>query len=248
MMKILAHRGASGYAPENTLEAFALAARLGADGVELDVHVSADGELIVIHDETVDRTCNGSGLIQNMTLSEIKALNARNGKGGLEKCVRIPTLREVYELLKPTPLIINVEIKTDAIVYPGILEKLIALEEELDMGERIIYSSFNHNTIRELKALHPAAKTGLLYVEALAEPWDYALRNGADAIHPDKFSTLNYPDIMDECNKRGIETNIWTVNEAEDIAFLIRHNATSVITNFPALALLIREEIEKENG
>lgn len=246
MTRILAHRGASGYAPENTLEAFALAAQLGADGVELDVHLSSDGEIVVIHDERVDRTTNGIGLVSEMTLSQLKALNACNGMGGLTAHNTIPTLREVYELLSPTGLMINTEIKTDALLYDGICEKLTALEKETGMEGRIIYSSFNHNTILEMKKVNPDAKTGLLYVEALANPWAYAKSIGADALHPDKFSTLNYPEIMEICNQQGIETNIWTVNTAEDLEFLMRHGATSVITNYPALALAIRSRIENE--
>lgn len=246
MTKILAHRGASGYAPENTLEAFALAAELGADGVELDVHLSSDGEMVVIHDETVDRTTDGSGLVCKMTLAELKDLNACNGMGGLKAYNQIPTLKEVYELLKPTPLMINVEIKTDTMLYDGICEKLTALEHEMGMEGRIIYSSFNHNTIMEMKGLYPEAKTGLLYIEALANPWDYAESIGADALHPDKFAPLNYPDEMRISTEHGIETNIWTVNAPEDIEFLIRHGATSIITNYPSLALAIRRKNENE--
>ena len=246
MTKILAHRGASGYAPENTLEAFALAAELGADGVELDVHLSADGELIVIHDETVDRTTDGSGLVCRMTLDELKALNANNHMGGLLAVNRIPTLAEVYELLKPTPLMINVEIKTDAMLYDGLCEKLAALEHEMGMEGRIIYSSFNHNTILEMKSVNPAAKTGLLYVEALAYPWAYAELVGADALHPDKLSPLVYPEMIAQCNEHGIETNIWTVNGAEEMEALMRSGATSIITNYPTLALAIREKLISE--
>ena len=116
---IYAHRGASGYAPENTLESFKLAMEMGADGFELDVHVSRDGELIVIHDETVDRTTNGTGRIMDMTLQQIKALDASNH---MEKYAgaRIPTLEEVYSLIQGTDLLINCELKTDAIQYPDI--------------------------------------------------------------------------------------------------------------------------------
>ncbi len=246
MTKILAHRGASGYAPENTLEAFALAAELGADGVELDVHLTADGEMVVIHDETVDRTTDGSGLVCRMTLAELKKLNARNGMGGLKHCCRIPTLREVYELLKPTPLMINVEIKTDAMLYDGICEKLTALEHEMGMEGRLIYSSFNHNTILEMKRVNPGARTGLLYIEALANPWAYAESIGADALHPDKFAPLTYPEHMRIAAEHGIETNTWTVNTVEDMESLIRNGASAIITNYPTLALAVRKRIEDE--
>lgn len=110
MTEVWAHRGASGYAPENTLEAFALAAEMGADGVELDVQMSRDGYLVVAHDERIDRVSNGSGFIRDFTLKELKGF-LFNRTHPEYKDARIPTLREVYELLKDTPLKINVELK-----------------------------------------------------------------------------------------------------------------------------------------
>ena len=99
-VKIYAHRGASAYAPENTLPAFQAAMEQGADGIELDVHLSRDGELVVIHDEELDRTTNGTGLVKDHTLAELKKLCADNGMSGYGD-VRIPTLQEVLELVKP---------------------------------------------------------------------------------------------------------------------------------------------------
>lgn len=110
MTEVWAHRGASGYAPENTLEAFALAAEMEADGVELDVQMSRDGYLVVVHDERIDRVSNGSGFIRDFTLEELKGF-LFNKTHPEYKDARIPTLREVYELLKDTPLKINVELK-----------------------------------------------------------------------------------------------------------------------------------------
>ena len=112
---IWAHRGASAYAPENTLEAIELALRMGADGIELDVHRTRDGKLVVIHDETVDRTSNGSGYVKDMTCAELKKLDFSNG---FEKYrgARIPTLKEVYGMLRSTQALINVEIKCDRVI------------------------------------------------------------------------------------------------------------------------------------
>ena len=124
MSIILGHRGASGHAPENTLEAFKLAMDMGAEGFELDVHLSKDGELVVIHDETVDRTTNGKGLVWEKTLAELKELDACN-KMEAYRGAKIPTLREVYELIRDTDHIVNVEIKTDDIFYPQIEEKCL---------------------------------------------------------------------------------------------------------------------------
>ena len=152
MTKIFAHRGASAYAPENTMEAFHLAAKQGADGIELDVHVTKDGEVVVTHDEKIDRVSNGSGFVKDMTLRELKRLSFHNH---MESYVGagIPTLREVLEFVKTTTMAVNIELKTGLYWYPNIEEKTVALVHELGMQDRIIYSSFNHHSIAKLKEI-----------------------------------------------------------------------------------------------
>ena len=148
--KVWAHRGASGYAPENTLDAFRKAVEMGADGIELDVQMTKDGELVVIHDETIDRVSNGKGWVKDYTYEELKKFNFN--KTHLEYTKEeIPTLEQVYLLIKPTNLTINVEIKTGIVFYPGIEERVLELTDRLGMKERVIYSSFNHYTIRKIK-------------------------------------------------------------------------------------------------
>ena len=147
MQVIYGHRGASGYAPENTLEAFELAAKMGVAGVELDVHIAKDGELVVAHDERIDRVANGTGLICEMTTAELKKFKFNNTHPEYEEAT-IPTLREVYELLKPYGLKINAELKNGRIDYPGLEEKCIKLADELGMTDSVLYSSFNHYTCR----------------------------------------------------------------------------------------------------
>lgn len=120
MVAIWAHRGASAHAPENTLPAFELAVEQGADGVELDVHLTADGHLVVTHDETIDRCSDGTGAIASLTLEQLRAFDFSAGWEGFAG-TRIPTLREVYELLHPTDLTINVELKNTFAPYPSTL-------------------------------------------------------------------------------------------------------------------------------
>lgn len=110
--KVWAHRGASGYAPENTLEAFKKAEKMKADGVELDVQLTKDGELVVIHDETVDRVSGEKGFVKDYTLKELKRLNVSKHMPSYDKKTRIPTLDEVFDLLKNTEMTINIELKT----------------------------------------------------------------------------------------------------------------------------------------
>ena len=182
--KVWAHRGASGYAPENTLDAFRKAVEMGADGIELDVQMTKDGELVVIHDETIDRVSNGKGWVKDYTYEELKKFNFN--KTHLEYTKEeIPTLEQVYLLIKPTNLTINVEIKTGIVFYPGIEERVLELTERLGMKERVIYSSFNHYTIRKIKELDPQAKTGMLYEDGIIDAVDYAcekyhVRNGKE--------------------------------------------------------------------
>ena len=134
---VWAHRGASGYAPENTLKAFQKAVEMGADGVELDVQLTKDGELVVIHDETVDRTSDGSGWVKDFTYARISRCNYnRTHKEGYERAM-IPTLEEVYELLKPTGLTINVELKTGVVFYPEIEERVLDLTARMGLEERV---------------------------------------------------------------------------------------------------------------
>ena len=236
--RILAHRGASFYAPENTMPSFELALEQGADGLELDVHLSKDDELVVIHDERVDRTTNAKGFVREYSLEELRSFDASNGKAGYAGA-QIPTLREVYELLRRTDKMVNVEIKTDIMDYPGIVDKLLALEDEMGMGGKIIYSSFNHYTVYELLMKRPQARIGLLYLSIFASPWSYAKSMGAYALHPHYITISKTPDMAKEYNALGIETNIWTVDEPEWMERLQKMGVTSIITNKPDLACTV---------
>lgn len=240
MQVIYGHRGASGYAPENTLEAFELAAKMGAYGVELDVHVCKDGELIVAHDETIDRVSDGSGLICEMTAAELKKY--RFNKTHPEyKNASVPTLREVYELLKPYGLHVNVELKNSRIRYARLEEKCVELAAEMGMTDRVLYSSFNHHSLLYLKQLDPSLPCGALYDATLVRPWDYAHGLGLNAIHP-HFSELQIDGECAHAHALGLEVNPWTVNEEQDVRDAIRAGADRIITNYPDRALAILKE------
>ena len=152
MTKIWAHRGASGYAPENTLEAFALAVEQEADGVELDIQLTKDQRLVVIHDETLDRVSERHGYVKDFEWKELCKIPV-NRTIPEYKEVFIPTLEDVYQLLKSSGLTVNVELKTGVIWYPQIEEKVLALTKEMGMLEQVIFSSFNHISIK-LSLIH----------------------------------------------------------------------------------------------
>lgn len=233
--KVWAHRGASAYAPENTLAAFRLALDQGADGIELDVQLSKDGKLVVIHDERVDRTSNGSGRVVDMTCQELKKLDFSNGMGDYA-FARIPTLREVYGLLKGKSITVNVEIKYGEVEYPGIWDKLIQLERAMGMQGRVIYSSFNHYVLKKIRELDPDAEIGLLYSGALVDPWIYANHLRADAIHPDYRVALGCPGLLEGCRNAGVAVNAWNVNDPDAVQLLAQEGVNAVITNAPDVA------------
>ena len=239
MQMIFGHRGASGYAPENTLEAFELAAKLGADGVELDVQIARDGELVVAHDETIERVSEGEGLICEQTTTQLKKLHFNRTHPEFEHAT-IPTLREVCELLKPTGLWINMELKNSRIFYENLEEKCAKLVYETGMEGRVFYSSFNHHSMRRMKQIDAGYTCGLLYEATMIEPWQYARSLGMDAIHP-HFSELLIPGEAEQAHALGMKVNGWTPNTEKEMRDALLAGADTVISNYPDKALKVRE-------
>lgn len=228
---VWAHRGASGYAPENTIEAFRLAIEQGADGIELDVQLTKDDQIVVIHDEWIDRTSDGKGWVKDYTLEELRKFNFN--KTCLEYAhADIPTLREVYELIKPTSLTIDVELKTGIVFYPELERKVVELTKEMGLEDRVLYSSFNHYTCVKLHELNPDCYVGFLYADGPIDVVSYAKKHGADALHPALYN-LQYPNFMQEAAASGLDVNAWTVNEKEHMALACKLGVNAIITNYP---------------
>ncbi|MBP7059960.1 MAG: glycerophosphodiester phosphodiesterase [Lachnospiraceae bacterium] len=241
MIKVWAHRGASGYAPENTLPSFKKAVEMRADGVELDIQLTKDGEIVVTHDEKIDRVADHKGWVKDYTLSELKKMDFAVTNKNFE-FVTIPTLKEVYELLKPTGLTVNVEIKTGIVFYKDIEKKAIELTESMGMRDRVIYSSFNHYTLQKIKAIDPIIKTGMLYADGIIDAPKYGKKTvGVDAMHPALYN-IQYPGYFEECKKLGLDINVWTVNEEEYMQMLCKMGADAMITNYPDVARRIVDQ------
>ncbi len=241
---IWAHRGASGYAPENTMEAFRIAEEMQADGIELDVQMTKDGTLVVTHDEKIDRVSNGSGWVKDFTYEQISKYDFARVCPG-HKQERIPTLQEVFEWAKQSDMTINIEIKSGVVFYQGIEEKTLELAEREGMADRVIYSSFNHYTVKNIKKLNPDAQTGMLYSDGMIEPAGYAQYIvEADALHPALYN-LQYTGFMEECRRHGRKVHVWTVNEEAYMRMVCGQGVDAMITNYPDLGLKIAKEYEQ---
>ena len=232
--KIQAHRGASGYAPENTLPAFQLAVDMGADGIECDIHYSKDGYFIVCHDETIDRTSTGSGFIKDLTLAEIKAEDFGVKYDEKFKGTTAPTLEEMLDVVKGLD-IINIEIKEfgEGRDDGEILDKFYEVLKAYGIVEKTIVSSFNGALLKLLKERHSDMYTCYLYIE-MKNAAAYSASLGCNAIHP-YFKKLS-PATIRSAHMRGMQVNCWTVNEAEDIAYMAARGCDGIITNYPDLA------------
>lgn len=231
MTEIFAHRGASGYAPENTMEAFRLAKDMGADGIELDVHLSKDGEVVVIHDETLDRTSNGQGKIRDYTLAELKKFSVHNGMEKY-KGVQIPTLKEVLDFVKDSSMKVNIELKTGIYWYEGIEEKTMDIVKTMGMEDRVIYSSFNHYSIQKVLEQNSHAETAYLFSDVILNVEKYAKETGVKGLHPAVYH-LKMADFLETYLKSGLKVRVWTVNNKKDIKMFMDAGVDAVITNYP---------------
>ncbi|WP_053368128.1 glycerophosphodiester phosphodiesterase [Bacillus sp. FJAT-27245] len=238
--KIYAHRGSKGTHPENTLEAFKEAIRLGVNGIELDVHLSKDGELVVIHDETVDRTTNGLGKVRDMTLGELKGLDAGSWFGWEFQGAAIPALDEVLELLAGTGIMLNVEIKSDVIPYEGIEQKVLEVLERHSYKEHAIISSFNHYSLKKIRELDSEIETAILFMEVLHEPWVYAKTIGAFGLHV--HLPVAYTEMARTATNLRVPVRVFTVNKEKNMRELIDLGVDTIMTDYPERALKVRSE------
>ena len=225
MKKILniGHRGAKGHGSENTLPSFQKALDLNADGIELDVHVCKTGELIVIHDFTVDRTTNGSGAVSELSLSELKSLKINDE-------TEVPTLEEVLELVGKKCLI-NIELKGRHTAKPvsHLIEKYI-LEKEYSYDDFIV-SSFQREELEMMITINPRINLGVLSQASVTQALEWANAFSAKAIHP-HFSLLTEENVQ-QAQEQGLKIYTWTVNETEDIERIKNYKVDGIITDFP---------------
>ncbi|HEX2030229.1 MAG TPA: glycerophosphodiester phosphodiesterase [Actinomycetota bacterium] len=245
---VVAHRGASAQEPENTVAAFEAAVAAGADAVELDVRLTADGIPVVLHDPDVASTTDGRGPVHALTLAEVKRLDASGGRGPRQE---VPTLAEALDVLgRHAGVAVDLEIKN----IPGepafdspdeaILNATLRTLEASGFGGPVLVSSFNWITIERCKEVAPELPTGFLTIAAM-EPRAalvYARQRGHDFILPQSSALLAAGDpLVEEAHREGIRVGTWTVDDRGDLATLFGWGVDAVASNVPALAVAVRD-------
>ncbi|HLQ60748.1 MAG TPA: glycerophosphodiester phosphodiesterase family protein [Candidatus Acidoferrales bacterium] len=218
------HRGNPAQHPENTLRSFESALELGCDLVECDVHLSADGELIVIHDHTLERTTNGSGMVRSQSLAALRELDAGQGE-------KLPLLGEVVELVRGRAGLV-IELKQAPLPYPGLEEKVVGDLRRLDFLDQAGVISFWHPSVPALKRLEPNLQCGILEVGRPVDPVALLRQAGADVYSP-HYSGCD-PELVELMHEAGATVGVWTVDDAAAIAWVRVCRPDSVFSNRPA--------------
>lgn len=238
MTKVIGHRGYAALYPENTMLSFKKAYEHGADGIELDIHMSVDKEIIVIHDPSLNRTTNQKGRVNQLTLDEIK--NARI-KNGLFKITdeQVPTLKEVMDWIITTDMTLNIEIKG---VTEGVLEDgLLKLLSHYDMKERIIISSFNLESLLYIEKIDSSYETALLTDKDLGEPWIYLESHGIKSVHPYGKSYMTDAKRQ-EVVRYNLPARVYTVNRAKEIKYWLEEEIDAIITDEVEVAVKLKKD------
>jgi glycerophosphoryl diester phosphodiesterase len=240
---LAAHRGGAKLWPENSLLAFKNAIALGADFLEFDVHLSKDGQVVVIHDPTLERTTTGVGAVSDRTLADLRTLRLKDRDGKVTEEL-VPTLNDVAQLAAPTPLRLLLEIKVDAkrARYPGIEEKALAILDSHGMASRTIVMAFEEGTVRRMRELRSDVTVGgLFWPKGLAETRSTVEREidglrklGARFIG--LHQELVTAEVVKQAQKAGLLLGVWTVNDAPAMKRFIQLGVGILITDRPDVA------------
>jgi glycerophosphoryl diester phosphodiesterase len=245
--QVIAHRGASGYAPENTLAAFLQALEDKAQAVELDAKLLKDGSIIVLHDNTLDRTTNGFGSVYHFTYDEIKDLDAGSHFSSEFNAERIPRLEDVFDHIGDQ-LLINVELTNYVQPWDRLPEEVIMLIQKLQLESRILLSSFNPWSLIVAKRLDPSIARALL-----VHPGEPAIVRSLFRIAVDHSIYHPHHDMvnrsqLERLKKMGKVVNVWTVNDRRRMMQLKSLGINGIITDYPDIASEVMRVIEAKNG
>lgn len=230
-MKIYAHRGYSSKYPENTLAAFRATAQLPVEGVEFDVHLTADQKVVVIHDESIDRTSNGSGYVKDLTLEELRKYDYGSWFSNEFTGEVIPTLSEVLEVFKDTHHRINIELKSDIFVYVGLEELVLREVEAHGLMDRVVISSFDHEAVKRVAELAPNVENAALFVNMILDVSNYQRKLPAKALHIYLPTAVRKPVL--EAITKGSIVRVWTVNDIKYAEALLNIGVDAIFTDEP---------------
>jgi glycerophosphoryl diester phosphodiesterase len=225
----IAHRGASGYAPENTLAAFRRAIALGVSFIETDLHLTRDAHFVALHDETVDRTTNGQGPIQNMTLAEARRLDAGSWFGSEYMGERVPTLIEILEFARKNDVVFYLELKPNG--FWGGEHALIGALREAGQIARVVVISFDPGILEGLRKLEPTLMTGLLFDNQVDDVFLKTIEIGARQIAV--RGNLVTPNFLREARKRDLQVVCWTINNPAHMRLLVAAGVDGIISDYP---------------
>ena len=239
--EIWAHRGSSRTFVENSMAAFRQAIADGADGVELDVQQTRDGQLIVFHDERLGRLTNSKHCIWDTTWADIQALTLG------ETSEKIPSLKEVLELFKTTDLTVNIELKNSLFLYSGMEKDVFELVANLEMKDQVLYSSFNHESIVKMAKLAGGEKCAILTSDIHVKPWEYLQQLGVESYHP-MINSLQQKMLIRNVHKHGLKVNVWTADHPAHIYAALLLEVDAIITNEPKRAVELRKQFKSDGG
>jgi glycerophosphoryl diester phosphodiesterase len=232
-MNIFAHRGYSGKYPENTMTAFKKAVETHCYGIELDVQLTKDGTVVVIHDERIDRTTDGSGWVEEFAFDELRKFNANKTHPETSGREAIPSFDEYCAWVKQTDLVTNVELKTGSVYYSGLEEKTLAVIKKYGLEERMFFSSFNPLSLILLKKIAPEIPCGLLVERPVVHAGTMCRQFGFEYYHPGIDGLTKA--AVEECHAGGRKVHVWTVNTVEDKNTLVSWGVDGIFTNYPEL-------------
>ena len=240
-MLVIGHRGASGHAPENTLAAFKKAVALGATFVETDLHLSRDAHFVAIHDATVNRTTNGQGAVHDMTLAELRRLDAGSWFGSEFGGERIPMLEELLEFSKKNDVVFYMELKPDG-TWGGEHALVGALRESGEIPRTVVIC-FDPGIVLNLRKIEPTLMTGLLYDGQIEKPIDKAVEIGARQLVV--RGDLVTPAMIAEVQKKDLQIVCWTVNHPAHMRMLAAAGVDGIMSDYPdRLAAAVKRETE----
>ena len=231
-MKVIAHRGYSGKYPENTMLAFKKAEEAGCDEIEMDVQLTKDGEIVIIHDESIDRVTDGKGYVRDFTLEELQKFNVKGKFGDTFGFQPIPTLKEYLEWAKDKSITTNIEIKTGKYYYEDIEDKVVDLLKKFNVTDKVMFSSFNHLSLARCKELLPTVECGVLVLkQGIGNPGFYTKKHHFECYHPDIEGLTT--DIVENCKRHNVKLNVWTIDTEELLDKLCELGCDGAITDFP---------------